>query len=219
MIRAASGWCRKVGWCAALLCAAACPRSEAQADANNLPTPGMVTRSTSGRCLSPDVGRILQELVAAGALRSALGDFTFESGNIGIDRIELAIRDANPGTYAIVLELKDRRAERPDGQGQRFSFFLVPPPGPSHASASRALLAAATLFDQAIPETALVRCAGETDPNAAAAGDHRGTRPPMERRFPRWILLASAVFQVAVVAMAMAFGIRTLRLASSSDTH
>jgi hypothetical protein len=59
------------------------------------------------------------------------------------------------------------------------------------------LLAAAALFDQAIPETALERCTG--------------TEQQGDRRYPRALILASAVLEVLVILAAVVFGLRAIR--------
>jgi len=157
-----------------------------------------VDRLLLPRCLTPDAGRALQALVAAGALQPVLAnEFTLLRGDVGGDRIELEIEDAAHQPYGITLALPGTRSGTPDGHGQRFLFYLKAPASPPSPRARAALLAVAALFDGAVPDSALAPCGG-------------GDETPTERRYPRALVLAGAALQVLAIAAAILFGLRAI---------
>ena len=159
-----------------------------------------VDRFLVRQCLTPAAGRVLEELVAAGALRPVLGnELTLERVDLTADQIELGIQDRNGHSYLITLALRNSMGSTPDGKGTHFLFYLAASPDPPNLQAKTALLAAAALFDQAVPATLLERCSGD--------GERRGE----DRRFPRALILASAIFEVAALVGAILFGVRVLR--------
>ena len=144
------------------------------------------------RCLTPEAARVMSELVARGALRPVLGqEFTLERGDVRGSEIELEIRDGAGQSSSIVLTLAGSSGGRADGQGRLFRFYLQ---STASSRAAQALLEVAALFDQAIPDTALERCAG--------GGEHR---------YPRVLILASALAQWLVIAAAVIYGLAALR--------
>jgi len=155
-------------------------------------------RMLSPRCLTPAAGAALTDLVAAGGLQPVLQDeFTILRGDVGGQQIELEIEDRIHHSYGITLALPGSKSGRPDGQGQRFLFYLAPTSSPN-PRATTALLAAASLFDGVIPDTALARCS-------------EGGEPHADRRYPRALILASAVMDVVIVLAAILFGLRAIR--------
>jgi hypothetical protein len=156
-------------------------------------------RALSAECLTPAAGRVLSDLIAAGRLEPVLqSELTFAKGAVGSQQIELEIRDQAQRPYGVTLALPGTKVGTPDGQGARFLFYLSASPGPPNPRATRALLAAAVLFDGAIPDTALGRCAG---------GDESHT----DRRYPRTIALASAMVEVSIIVAAIVFGLFAIR--------
>lgn len=156
------------------------------------------------RCLTPAVGHAFENLVAAGALQPVLqSGFTLKGVGVRATQIEVEIEDGVHRSYGITLALPESQGGKPDGEGDHFLFFLAASPGPPNREATTALLALASVFDHAFPETAL---------ECPARGDHA---PPEERRCPRALALASALVEVAVeVAVLLAailFGLRAIR--------
>jgi hypothetical protein len=155
------------------------------------------------KCITPAVDRVFNDLVAARAFQPVLGDgFTLERVEAHVDQIELEIQDGTHRQYGITLALTSKSG-KPDGQGRQFLFYLVASPSSPNLQAKTALLALASLLDEAIPETALVRCSGE-------AHEARGA-PFAERRYPRALALASALAEVMVLLTAVIFGLRAVR--------
>jgi len=111
-------------------------------------------RST-GRHLTPAVSRVLQDVAGRSLPPLLRGAFTVFRLDVGGDAIELAIQDRNANAYAITLALSEvARSDPPDGRGRTFLFYLSAPQGPANAAATEALLAAASLFDQAVTDDA-----------------------------------------------------------------
>jgi hypothetical protein len=158
------------------------------------------------KCLTPAVGPILEDLVATGALQPVLQDrFTLERVDIRADQLELEIEDPIHHSYGITLALPEAKDGKPDGEGRSFRFYLLASPAPPNRDATTTLLAVATLFDRAIPDTALVRCfASDAAPNPRAG-------PTADRRYPRALALASASVEILVLLAAILFGLRAMR--------
>ena len=208
--------CRLAGlWCCMAVVAGA-PPARAQSDAGERVAP-LVDRLADRllpRCLTPAVGQVLQDLVAAGKLQALLSnEFTLMSGNVGADQIELKIQDPAQHLYAIALALPGSKSGQPDGQGRNFLYFVEAPGSPPNPRATQVLLAIASLLDAAIPDTAIERCAGTGEA-------HDGGGPSeshADRRYPRALALASAVVQVLIIAAAIAFGLYAIRPRSGGD--
>jgi hypothetical protein len=183
----------------ATTCAGAATAPEASQPGVGSRLMARLERLLSAKCLTPDAGRTLTELVAAGRLQPVLpSDFTLVRGDIRADQIELEIRDQAQHSYGIALALAGSRGGTPDGQGRNFLFYLTPSPESPNERAAQALLAVAALFDEAIPDAAMQSCSGKDAP--------RG-----ERRYPRTLSLAGAVVDVLIVLAATVFGLRVVR--------
>lgn len=156
-------------------------------------------------CLPPALSKVFEDLVAAGALRQAFGDrFVLEGIDVRRDEIEVSIKDASAVRYAVTLALEEGdRHRRPDDRGRHFLFYLAASATPPSAPAKAALLAAASIVDNAIPENALQRCGG--DQSAAP------TAPPLHQGYPLALALASAAAQIAIIVAAVVFGLGAIR--------
>ncbi len=175
---------------------------------------------SASRCLTPEVEHALGPLVEGGGLQSALGqDFRLTRGDIGGNQIELEIQDQAQHPYGLVLALPESRSGPSDGAGLRFAYYLDPAAA-SNSGAKAALLAAGAIIDRAVPDTALQPCSqpavreagvgaapdGATVPVAGATStDNAAGRPP--GRCPRALALGSAVAQIAVVLVAILYGV------------
>ena len=152
--------------------------------------------AAASTCLTPEVGKILGEIVAGGGLQPVLRDkFTLQGTAISADHIELHIADQQHQVYTITLAVPGSKPGTPDGEGSRFQFYLTTSP---NDEAATALLAAATVFDRAIPAAMLEGC---------AANDQHHTPPGWDRRCPRALALSSAIVQVAIVLATVVFGL------------
>ena len=147
----------------------------------------------------------MEELVATGALQPVLAsDFTLVGGSVRAQEVELEIQDRDRHSYRITLALAGSNRGTPDGQGARFLYYLAASERPPNPRATTALLALAALFDGAIPETALARCAG-------------GDAPRGDRRYPRRLALASAVLEWSIVMASILYALRAIRPAGRDD--
>jgi hypothetical protein len=177
------------------------------------------------RCLTPEVGRVLGDLVAAGGLQRALGtEFVVASGQIGGDRIELRIQDRDQVTYALALALPESTHDHPDGIGRRFAFYVDTSSNPMGPSVKAALLAVAAIVDQAIPDTAFQQCSqpGAGRANEFGSEHEPAVQPPARsdtgpavpdhgpHRYPRVLALAGAMGEIVILTVAIVFGTRAL---------
>lgn len=157
-----------------------------------------LTSALAPRCLTPAATEALQKANAAGVLEPVLrGGFALEGVAIGAREIEVKIQDPSKQTYAVILAQPGARSGQPDGEGQRFLFYVTMP-SPIAAEAKIRLLAIAELFDAAIPDSALVRCSG-------------GDAAHVDRRYPRTQTLVSALLEVSVLVAAALFGLGVVR--------
>jgi hypothetical protein len=115
-------------------------------------------------------------------------------------RLELTVADDAPQRHTIALVLPEEASGQPDGQGQRFGFYFAPGSHPLDPDTRRALLAAAALLDQAIPDAALVDCSGP----ARREGEH--APPTAGPGYPRTRAFTSASIQLAIVFVALLWG-------------
>jgi hypothetical protein len=156
-------------------------------------------RLLTNRCVTPAANRVFEGLKAAGAFQRVVHDeFTLARVGAYPERIELEIQDAAHHPYAITLALRASKSGKPDGQGKHFLFYLEASASPPSAHATSTLLAAASLVDEAFPEAALERCAG-------------GNAPHHDRRYPRALILASAMVELLILIAAIVFGLRAIR--------
>jgi hypothetical protein len=157
-----------------------------------------IDQSLLHRCLTPEAGSAMNDLVATGALKPVLGDdLVLASGAVRGDQIELGFQDRQSRSIALTLALPGAKSGEPDGRGERFLYYLSAPADLTPAVRTK-MLAAAALFDGAIPDTALRRCAG-------------GEAPKADPRYPRSIALGSAVVELMIVLVAVVFGLRATR--------
>ena len=160
----------------------------------------------AARCLTPAAGDALRAVVESGALRGVLGsDFQLERLNVTGDTIELVIEDKAQQQHGLTLALPEADRGAPDGQGRQLVYFLTTPSAQRRPDVSEVLLAAATLFDQALPASAIVNCGGEVAPSptpapAVVAGESS-----------RAVALTSAALQIAVVVAAILIGLSVVR--------
>jgi hypothetical protein len=191
----------------ALLGAGSPARAESPGGAGVGPLISRLADRLVPRCLSPDVGRVMQDLVDARKIQALLSsDLTLVKGKVGANQIELEVQDSAQHAYGIALAISGSRSGSPDGQGRNFLFYVDAPAGPPDPRVTQALLAVAALLDDAIPDTALVRCSGADEGGRA---DGR-SEPHADRRYPRALALASALVQVLVIAAAIVFGLRAI---------
>lgn len=186
--------------CGAIVLGAAFPaRADEQAASSLLSRmDGRADTLLLPRCITPAAGHAFEDLIEAGAVRAALpSDFSMTSGVIHDNEVELKIEDAEHHAYAITLALTASNQGRPDGQGRNFLFYFAPAATPADARAASALLALASLFDGAVPDAGLVYC-GANEPHS-------------DRRYPRGLILASAVAEGLVVLAAIIWGMRAIR--------
>jgi hypothetical protein len=150
------------------------------------------------RCLTPDAGRAMQDLVAAGALQPVLGtELSLAGGNVGPNQIDLEIEDQSHHAHAIAMALPGARGGTADGEGRHFLYYLKGRPDAANSRPTTALLAIASLFDEAMPDSAFGGCSGGSE----AQGD---------RRYPRAIALASAILELGIVLAAILYGLRAI---------
>src|SRR5262245_14282098 len=93
--------------------------AEAGAGAQHAPAaPSLLARLDQflvTRCLTPDAGRALQDLVATGALRPALdNDFTLTTVDLSANQIFVKIEDRAQRSYGITLALAGAKGGKPD---------------------------------------------------------------------------------------------------------
>lgn len=161
----------------------------------------------SSRCLTPEAGLALQRVVATGALHGVLGPkLKLQKLNVTGQHVELAVSDERQREHGITLALPNATSGPADGQGRQFSYHLTPTA--DHPSeVANALLAAAALFDQAIPQTAIVSCAGDPLPpvEQKAAIQEAGSS--------RGVAFVSALAQIAVLVVATVVGLYVVRRA------
>jgi hypothetical protein len=161
-------------------------------------------------CLTPAVGSALSEVVAAGGLTPVLAaEFTLARTSIQGNHIEVEIRDRDQRAYAVTLALPGSGYGEQHDKGRLFLFHLAPPAGPPNPRATAALLAIASIFDAAIPDTALVPCPQTDRPREREHQAPAETGQPQargERRYPRWLALAGAAAQLAIIVAACLYG-------------
>jgi lysophospholipase L1-like esterase len=115
------------------------------------------------RCLTPAAEGALRDLNASGALQRALGsDLSLQELNIAGSQIELQVEDREHRRYGVTLAVAGSTADSEERSG-RFKVSLTAPPGSEGTAVSKTLLAAASLVDDALPETALADCSGNVD--------------------------------------------------------
>jgi hypothetical protein len=178
---------------------------------------------STGRCLTPEVEQALGPFVGGGALSPVLGkEFRLTRGDIGGNQIELEIQDQAQHSYVLDLALPESRSAPPDGAGRRFAYYLDAPAA-SNPGAKAALLAAASILDQAVPDTAIQPCSqpavgeaevgGAPDRGAVPVAGSTNTDQPQARpadRYPRALALGSAVAQIAILLVAIVYGMRVI---------
>lgn len=146
-------------------------------------------------CLTPDAGRAVNELGDTGRVAAALPEgWSLTGGVIRSDAIVLTVGDRLGHTYGVTLALPGARGGSPDAHGRVFAFHLTDSPP---LAARDALLGLATLFDAAVPGTALQPCSG----HATAPDGDRATRR-------RSVLSASV--QAAIIVATIAFALAAL---------
>lgn len=180
-----------------------------------------VRAQSASRCLTPEVEHALGPLVEGGGLQSALGqEFRLTRGDSGGNQIELEIQDQAQHPYGLVLALPESRSGPSDGAGLRFAYYLDPAAA-SNPGAKAALLAAGAIIDRAVPDTALQPCSqqpagSEADvdnapavapPAEAGAQSANSSQPRPQRRYPLALALGSAIAQIAVVLVAILYGV------------
>ncbi len=149
-------------------------------------------------CLTPEAGRVLQELADGGALAAALPKgLTIRGGAIDDASITLTIAGAGESETRLVLTLSSAAVGTPAfGQGRKLGYHLVALRGES-PDPDR-LLALAERIDAALPQAAFERCA-------------RGAPIATDRRFPLSWMLTAAGLQLIAIAAAIAYGLRATR--------
>lgn len=151
-------------------------------------------RGLLGRCVTPAVNGVFQQLVDDGSLKTAVGPmFTLTGGSARDDRIELRIEDGEHRAHTVTMALQAIGGHLPDGEAGAFLFYVDQSHGSPSAEASASLLGVATVLARAIPDETLAPCAGRTQGT--------GTRAAA---------LASAGAQVLVISAALVFGLRAL---------
>jgi hypothetical protein len=189
-------------WSLALPRDAAPVRGESEADRNVRGSARLLVdrldHALMARCLTPAAEQAMSGVVASGALHSVLGsDLSLVNGVVRASQIEVEIADRAQRSYRITLALPGVQEGKPDGEGRQFLFYLAAT-NPPHPRASRALLEIAASFDKAIPETALIRCSGTTEPQG-------------DPRYPLGLALGSALAELAIIVTAMVYGLRAVR--------
>jgi len=151
-------------------------------------------------CLTPEAGRTLQNLMDTGTLRKPLADGSSISGGaIRPHSIEISVRDTGGHSHRLALALPGSSLSGPRiGAGNRFTFHLAADSDAPSAAATDSLLELAKIIDEAIPETALVRCANEAAPRT-------------DRRFPVAWILVGAILQLCVLVAATSYGLNAIR--------
>ncbi len=212
-----------LAWSIALLAGPHPAGAGVQADGQHSSIERFLTRiaaKVTSKCITPAVDGVFVDLVRSDAFQRSLGDrFAVERADARGDHIDLLIRDVvDHHEHGVTLALTDSRGGTPDGEGTHFLFFLSDPPDRRDPAASSTLLALAALLDNAIPESALVRCSGED--NAGPQGiqvEASSTVPGPdglqggERRYPLSLALASAALELGVVLAAIVFGLHAIR--------
>ena len=171
------------------------------------------------RCLTPSAERVLRETLTQPAFRRVLENaLTLERVHMHDDQIELEARDFTDHSYGITLVLPESRRGEPDATGGRFLFYFAPAAPPLPPQTRAALLAAAAIVDQAIPDAALVQCSqgpeevagNEPGVSSTPHPQNRG-QVPSEPRYPLALALSSAAVQILVVLAAVSFGLRAVQ--------
>ena len=120
------------------------------------------------RCLTPDAGRVVGDVLAAGAVQRHLpGGFTIENVEIGGQAIALTVLDPEQVRYQLTLTVA------PTGKAGPRRFVMAVGDGSRSPprDVADALVAAAGVLEEAIPDSALADCAsGADDPGGRAAG-------------------------------------------------
>lgn len=161
---------------------------------------GVVERLVAQQCITPAVNEVFNGLVTADAFKPALGSaFTLTGGSARDDRIDLEIQDAQHQSHRVTLALGDVTGMQRAGSGRRFRFYL-PSQEPPGAAAAEALLAAASVLDGAIPDSAFASCGNKQ------ASDASKVRA-----------LASGAAQALAVVAALVYGLLVLRPAADDD--
>ena len=147
-------------------------------------------------CLTPDAGRVVNELRERGRVAAELPEgWSLTGGEIRSDAIVVEIGARDGERHGVTLALPgSTHGRRPDAHGRTFAFSVTGTPPPA---ARKALLDLATLFDAAIPETALQPCSGH-EPSSD------------DDRAPRWRSVLSTALQMAIILAAIAFGLAAL---------
>lgn len=165
----------------------------------------------AARCLTPEAGAALRTVAESGALAGALGPrLRLAKLNIAGATVEIVVSDAAQREHGISLALPEADRGTPDGQGRQLWYYLAAPRGDRSPDATRALLAAAALVDQALPPSAIVLCGG--DPRPAPALE----TAPIESGSSRAHALVSAALQIAIVITAVWVGLSVTRSRDAS---
>jgi hypothetical protein len=173
---------------------------------------GSSPAASASRCLTPAAETALRDTISQPAFQRVLENgLRLEGVHLLKDQIELEVHDRTDQSYRIALVLPESKRGEPDAAGGRFLFYLAPAASPVPSQTKAALLAAAAIVDQAIPDAALVRCGQSPPDEPSTSPPQNPVQPPAEQRYPLALALLSAGVQVIVILGAILFGVRAVR--------
>lgn len=160
------------------------------------------------QCLTPAAEPALKQLIASSAFRETLGsDRTLKDVRLSGAEIEMVVDDTDGTRYQIRLAAPGASSRAPAGIGRRFVFYLTSSSDQPDADAARALLSAAALADQAIPDSAFAACNTPRD----TPMPEQVPQPIFREEYPRALALVSAIVQLLILLTAVVFGRRAIR--------
>jgi hypothetical protein len=171
--------------------------------------------SATTRCLTPDTGRVITDVLATGAVQRRLPNgVAIENVEIGGQEIALSVLDPQHVRYEVRLQVAPTTRRAGKTGGRNFTFAIADTPNPPAQELADALFAAAGLLDDGIPDSLLVDCSSRAgDPGGRSGGpdaSHALTLPPA-------LALVSAVAEVSIIIAAIVFGIGAIARGPDTD--
>ena len=163
------------------------------------------------RCLTPDTGRVLRDVLATGAVQRRLpSGFSIENVEIAGQAIALSVLDPEQVRYELTL----RVAPAEKTGRRRFTFAIGDGSHPPPRAVGDALVAAAGILDDAIPDALLADCSSSADDPGGRAAGTEGTHA---LRLPPALALVSAVAEVSIIVAAIVFSLAAIAKRPNPD--